>query len=164
LNFSAGDHAVVPRFRAPGKPARPPLAAFPCQRLNSIGKFQYAAVSFRLLKRVPHDRLGSNPSVWGQEHRAAAKDSGAAVDPPPQRHGAIAGTGRLLGRQAPAQLQNERRSISDNDIDVTNAGGDQDYRQKVHWHIVSGMVADLIGDCERRRRKQEMGGPSCRLG
>jgi hypothetical protein len=63
----------------------------------------------------------------------------------------------LLGRRAAARLQNERRSMPDNDIDVPNAGGDQDYRQKVHWHIASGMIADLVGDCERRRREHEMG-------
>jgi hypothetical protein len=45
----------------------------------------------------------------------------------------------------------------DNNIDVTNSGGDQDYRQNVHWRIVSGMVADLVGDCERSRRQHEMG-------
>ncbi len=47
--------------------------------------------------------------------------------------------------------------MSDNNIDVTNTRGDQDYGQNVHWHIVSGMVADLVGDCERRRREHEMG-------
>ena len=45
----------------------------------------------------------------------------------------------------------------DNNIDVTNSGGDQDYGQNVHWRIVSGMVADLVGDCERSRRQHEMG-------
>jgi hypothetical protein len=44
----------------------------------------------------------------------------------------------------------------DNNIDVTNSGGDQDYGQNVHWRIVSGMVADLVGDCERSRRQHEM--------
>jgi hypothetical protein len=51
----------------------------------------------------------------------------------------------------------ESRSIFDNNIDVTNSGGDQDYGQNVHWRIVSGMVADLVGDCERSRRQHEMG-------
>lgn len=46
--------------------------------------------------------------------------------------------------------------MPDNDIDVTNAGGDQDYRQDIQGHIVSGMIADLIGDCERHRRQHEM--------
>jgi hypothetical protein len=45
----------------------------------------------------------------------------------------------------------------DNNIEVANSGGDQDYGQNVHWRIVSGMVADLIGDCERSRRQHEMG-------
>jgi hypothetical protein len=45
----------------------------------------------------------------------------------------------------------------DNNIDVTNSGGDQDYGQNVHWHIISGMVADLVGDCKRSRRQHEMG-------
>ena len=47
--------------------------------------------------------------------------------------------------------------MSDNDINVTNAGGDQDHGQSVHRHIASGMVADLVSDCERRRRQHEMG-------
>jgi hypothetical protein len=55
------------------------------------------------------------------------------------------------------RLQIESRSMSDNNIDVTNSSGDQDYGQNVHWRIVSGMVADLVGDCERSRRQHEMG-------
>lgn len=47
--------------------------------------------------------------------------------------------------------------MSDDDVDVANAGGDQDYGQNVHWHAASGVVADLVGDCERRRRQHEMG-------
>jgi hypothetical protein len=47
--------------------------------------------------------------------------------------------------------------VFDNNIDVTNSGGDQHYGQNVHWRIVSGMVADLVGDCERSRRQHEMG-------
>jgi hypothetical protein len=47
--------------------------------------------------------------------------------------------------------------MPDNDINVTNASGDQDHSQSVHRHIASGMVADLVSDCERRRRQHEMG-------
>jgi hypothetical protein len=59
--------------------------------------------------------------------------------------------------QPETRLRIESRSMPDNNKDVTNAGGDQDYGQNVHWHVVSGMVADLVGDCERRRRQHEMG-------
>jgi hypothetical protein len=47
--------------------------------------------------------------------------------------------------------------MPDNDINVTNPGSDQDHGQSVHRHIASGMVADLVGDCEGRRRQHEMG-------
>ena len=55
-------------------------------------------------------------------------------------------------RPPETQLQIRNRSMPDNDINVTNASGDQDHSQSVHRHIASGMVADLVGDCERRRR------------
>ena len=42
--------------------------------------------------------------------------------------------------------------MSNNDINVTNTGGDQGNGQNVHRHIVSGMVADLVRDGERRRQ------------
>ena len=48
-------------------------------------------------------------------------------------------------------------SMPDDNVDVADAGGDQDDGQDVHWHIASGVVADLVRDCERRRWQQEMG-------
>jgi hypothetical protein len=46
--------------------------------------------------------------------------------------------------------------MPDSDKDITNPSGDQDCRQDVHRNIVSGVVANLIGDRERHRRQHEM--------
>jgi len=46
--------------------------------------------------------------------------------------------------------------MSDDNVRVTDAGGDQDHRQDIHKRIVAGMVADLIGDGKGRSREHEM--------
>jgi hypothetical protein len=46
--------------------------------------------------------------------------------------------------------------MSDDNEGVADPGNDEYDRQNVHWHVVSGMVADLIGDRESHGGQHEM--------
>jgi hypothetical protein len=46
--------------------------------------------------------------------------------------------------------------MSDDNEGIADPSDDQDDRQDVHWHIVSGVVAELIGDRESHGGKHEM--------
>jgi hypothetical protein len=46
--------------------------------------------------------------------------------------------------------------MSDDNEGVADPGDDQNDRQDVHWHVISGMVADLIGDGESHGGQHEM--------
>jgi hypothetical protein len=46
--------------------------------------------------------------------------------------------------------------MSDDDEGVANPGDNQNHRQDVHGHVVSGMIADLISDGESHGRQHEM--------
>jgi len=84
---------------------------------------------------------------------AREKEIAAPQDPRSRSSGRLCD--RPLRPRAPAPLvgvlktPSKSGSMPDVDICVGNAGDDQDYRERVHRHIVSGMVADLIGDRER---------------
>jgi hypothetical protein len=51
----------------------------------------------------------------------------------------------------------EGRLVPDDNESVADPSDDQDDSQDVHWQVISGVVADLIGDRESRRRQHEMG-------
>jgi hypothetical protein len=40
---------------------------------------------------------------------------------------------------------------------IANSSGDQDDSQDVHEQVISGVIADLVGDGEGRGRQHEMG-------
>jgi hypothetical protein len=47
--------------------------------------------------------------------------------------------------------------MSNDNEGVADPSDDQDDSQDIHLDVASGVVADLIGDCERRSRQHEMG-------
>jgi hypothetical protein len=47
--------------------------------------------------------------------------------------------------------------VPDDDEGVANSSCDQDDSQSIHEQIVSGVIADLVRDCESRSRQHEMG-------
>jgi hypothetical protein len=46
--------------------------------------------------------------------------------------------------------------MSDDNEGIADPCDDQDHRQDVHWHVVSSMVAELIGDRESHSGQHEM--------
>jgi hypothetical protein len=47
--------------------------------------------------------------------------------------------------------------MPDDNERVANSSHDQDDGQDVHEQVTSGVIAELVGDCEGRRRQHEMG-------